>query len=151
MGKLHALKTYYDHRHGLVTLEDDVLSIVRQVRELYGDRVYILLDEHSGFYHFVEHDGQTERLIFTTETLDARSLERLQRADSHSRGYVDSYDEVEREQDALHEEQERSLRERIREPLERFVHTLRQDGVEPLLPTPVPISGRKRKVGRPSA
>jgi hypothetical protein len=151
MGKLHAIKTFYDARLGLVTLEDDVLSIVRQVRQLYGDRVYVLLDETNGFYHFVEKTDTEEKLIFTTDVLDARALERLQQADSQWRGYADPYDEAEREQDLLRADQERSLRERIREPLERFVHTMRQDGIEPSLPTPVPVSGRRRKVGRPSA
>ena len=152
MGRLHAIKTFYDNQLGLVTLEDDVLSIVRQVRELYGDRVYVMLDETNGFYHFVEHcEDQTERLIFTTDSLDARALERLQKADATWRGHIDPYDAVEAEQDELNEAADRSLSERMREPLERFVHTLRRDGVEPLLPLQVPVSGRGRKVGRPSA
>jgi hypothetical protein len=151
MAKLHAIQTFYDQRLGLVTLEDDVLSIVRQVRDLYGDRVYILMDETNGYYHFVEKTDTEEKLIFTTDCLDARSLERLRRADSHSRGYVDAYDEVEKEQDELNAAHENSLRERIREPLERLIHTNKQDGLEPLMPTVMPVSGERRKVGRPSA
>src|SRR5215469_925651 len=65
MPRLHAIRSFYDQRLGLVTLEDDVLSVVRQVRELYGGRVFVLLDEITGAYHLVENSAEgTERLIF---------------------------------------------------------------------------------------
>ena len=138
MGRLHGIKTFYSNRLGLVTLEDDVLSIVSQVREMYGDRIYILLDDETGSYHFVEHcDDHTERLIFTTDSLDPRALERLQRADSTWRGHGDPYDEAEREQDKMREDADNLLREQMREPLERLVHAMKREGRDERLPLTV--------------
>jgi hypothetical protein len=102
MTELRAIKTYYDSRQGLVTLSDDVLGIVCQVRELYGGRVSVNWEPTTESFIFTENceDG-TERLIFACDELDPRALERLQRSDSHSRMYEDVYDKAEREQDEL--------------------------------------------------
>ena len=138
--ELYAIKSWYDNRLGMVTLEDDVLSIVRQVRELYGQRVTIELDQFSNVYHFVEHgEDHTDRLIFTVDELDARALERLIRSDSHSRTYEDPYDAAEREQDANHAEIDRRNSERLKEEGERLAHALRKDGQMPDFPLPVAI------------
>src|SRR5215467_5313259 len=98
--ELRALHTWYTQRHGWVTLDDDVLSIVRQVRDLYGDRITIEFNHHTGDYVFVEHcEDHTDRLIFTTAELDGRALDRLLKADSQSRVYQDPYDAAEHAQD----------------------------------------------------
>src|SRR5215471_19709825 len=80
--ELRTLKTWYTARDGWVTLDDDVLSIVRQVRDLFGNRVTVEMNPQNGDYVFVEHceDG-ADRLIFTTQELDGRCVERLLRAD----------------------------------------------------------------------
>ena len=127
--ELYAMKTFYDNREGLVTLEDDVLSIVTQVRELYGHRIKICLEPTTGHYVFSERceDG-TERLIFITEELDARCLDRLRRADSHSRGYEDPYDVAEREQDRILAEKDQKSMEGIMEAGERLAWAFEEDG-----------------------
>jgi hypothetical protein len=138
--ELHAVKAWYDHRVGMVTLEDDVLSIVRRVRETYGDRVTIELDENQGVYHFVEHcEDRTDRLIFSTSVLDHRSLERLLRSDSHARTYQDPYDAAEREQDELNALKDRMFGEKVKEVGEELAHSLRKEGMAPYFPTPVAI------------
>jgi len=138
--ELHAIRTWYDHREGMVTLEDDVLSIVRQVRELYGTKITIELDTNWGCYHFVEHcDDHTDRLIFTTPELDGRALDRLLRSDSHGRMYQDPYDAAERAQDESNAAVDRANSERIMQVGEQLAHALRQDGRAPRLPLPVPI------------
>ena len=123
--ELHAIPTFYTARHGMVTLEDDVLSIVRQVKQVYGDRVVIELDDHTGVYHFIEHceDG-TDRLIFTTDHLDNRDLERLMRADSTGRLYEDPYDAAEREQDELQAAIDESKMDGVRDAAERLAWAL---------------------------
>jgi hypothetical protein len=100
--ELHAVKCFYTQREGLVELEDDVLSIVRQVRDLYGNRVKVNWEPTTGHYVFVEssEDG-TDRLIFTTPELDGRALDRLIASDSRARGYEDAYDKAERDQDQV--------------------------------------------------
>src|SRR5262245_14591776 len=138
--ELHAVRAWYDNRLGMVTLDDDVLSIVRQVRELYGQRVSVVLDEDLGVYHFVEHvNDHEQRLIFSTSELDARSLERLQRSDSHGRTYEDPYDAAEREQDADRAAYDAQYGEKVKEVGEELAHALRKDGKAPFFPTPVAI------------
>jgi hypothetical protein len=129
--ELHAVKTFYTDQDGLVTLEDDVLSIVRQVREQYGNRVNIRLEPTTGQYVFSENcaDG-TERLIFASEHLDQRDLDRLMQADSTLRGYEDTYEKAEREQDEDQAQMEKEMLEELREQGERLAHALRQDGVD---------------------
>jgi hypothetical protein len=140
MTQLYAIKAWYDNRLGMVTLEDDVLSIVRQVRELYGGRITIELDPDRGCYHFVEHcEDHTDRLIFSVGELDARALERLQGADSQVRGHEDPYDAAEREQDAIWNAQEEASREVVRSHGEELAHALKKDGVMPRLPLTVSI------------
>lgn len=123
--ELHAIKAFYDERHGLVELEDDVLSIVRQTREHFGNRVKITWEPTTEHYVFIENceDG-TERLIFTTDVLDARSLLRLIASDSHGRGYEDAYDKKEREQDQAQAELDAQNMEGIRDAGERLAWAL---------------------------
>jgi len=130
--ELHAVKAFYSRREGLVELEDDVLSIVRQVREAHGDRVKISWEPTTEMYVFSENCGDgTERLIFMVEELDGRTLERLAQADSFSRGYVDAYDRTEREQDEAFAAREEAARERLRDQGERLAHALKKDGIGP--------------------
>jgi hypothetical protein len=133
--KLHAVRSFYTRRDGLITLEDDVLSIVRQVREDYGGRVTVEMDPDTGEFLFIEHgeDG-TDRLIFSTSSLDPLALDRLKRADSQSRGYEDPYDAAEREQDALHDALDAKTSEKFLEHGEPLAHALKKDGVMPRLP-----------------
>jgi hypothetical protein len=138
--ELYAIKSWYDNRLGMVTLEDDVLSIVRQVRELYGQRVTIEYDQFQEVYHFVEHcDDHIDKLIFTTPELDGRALDRLIRSDSHARTYEDPYDAAEREQDATFALIDERNSERLKEEGEKLAHALRKDGQMPDLPLPVAI------------
>jgi hypothetical protein len=138
--ELRAIKSYYDGHLGLVTLEDDVLSIVRQIRERYGTRIKVSWEPTTGYYVLSEMcSDRNERLIFTTDTLDGRTLTRLMEADSQSPGYVDAYDAAEAEQDRLQEEIDEKQRERLRDPAEALVHALKKDGIEPHLPLTVPI------------
>jgi hypothetical protein len=111
--RLRAIKSFYNGRDGLITLEDDVLSVVTQVRELYGDRITVEMDPDTGYFHFIGHENGTDYLIFTTPELDPRALDRLQRADQHSRAYADPLDAVEREQDELSREKDLASMERI--------------------------------------
>jgi hypothetical protein len=127
--ELYAMKSFYTAREGLVQLDDDVLSIVRQVRELYGHKVKICLEPTTEEYVFSENceDG-TERLIFTTPDLDARCIQRLQDADSQLRGYQDAYDRAEHEQDELDRSKDEKSMDGIRDAGERLAWALEEDG-----------------------
>lgn len=138
MTQLRAIKTFYDNRLGLVTLEDDVLSIVRQVRQLYGERITIEMDPDLGCYHFIEHcEDHTDRLIFTVTELDGRVLDRLLKADSTSRSYEDPYDAAERAQDAEHQAVEDEYRGYLSEAGAHLIHALKKEGKADRLPATV--------------
>jgi hypothetical protein len=136
---LRAIKSYYSSELGaLVTLEDDVLSIVSQVRDLYGDKVSIQLDPDTGWYHFVAHEADgTDRLIFSVDCLDPRALDRLQRADSHTRGFRDPYEAAEREQDELQALMQRERSEQMLEAGEELVFHLKRQGLAPRMPAQI--------------
>jgi hypothetical protein len=136
--RLYAIKRFYAGGR-LVTLEDDVLSVVRQVRELYEDRVTIEMDPDTGWFHFTGHENGTDYLIFSTDCLDARALDRLLSSDSHWRGHRDPYDAAEREQDELDAAKEAAGREQINIVGEKLAHALREEGKAPRLPLPVSI------------
>lgn len=141
MGRLRAIRSYYSSREGgLVTLEDDVLSIVSQVREEYGEKVTIELDPSTGWFHFVGHENDADYLIFSAEKLDPRTMERLRQSDSRWIGFQDPYDAAEREQDRLQEEMQAELRDQVLAHGERLAHALKADGVMPRLPLSVAIS-----------
>lgn len=136
--RLHAIQQFYSNRLGLVALDDDVQSIVKQVRELYGDRVGVHMDEDSGEYYFTEYceDG-TERLIFATPELDNRALERLIRADSQTRGYEDPYLAAEKAQDDEQAAADAAKLDQVHDASERLAHALRKDGADSPMPLKV--------------
>lgn len=142
------MKAWYNHEYGVIELEDDVLSIVRQVREHYDRRVTVeLLPDNMHPYAFVEHceDG-TDRLIFTCEELDGRALERLLKADSQSRMYVDPYAAAEKDQDRIEKEKEDAGRERLGPVAEEMAHALKREGRAERLPTTVGLNrGRTQR------
>jgi hypothetical protein len=145
------LKAWYNHEHGVIELEDDVLSIVRQVRETYGRRITIeLLPDSPEPYAFVEHceDG-TDRLVFTCVELDPRALERLLRSDSHGRAYIDPYDEAEQAHDSLQEAKDEHSKEQLREVAEEMAYALKREGRAESLPLTVGLSkGRTQRANR---
>ena len=117
-----------------MTLDDDVLSIVAQVRQEYGNKVSIQLDPDTGWYHFVGHEEDTtERLIFSTDCLDPRALDRLHKADAHGRGFEDSYDAAERAQDDAQAAIDRAHAEKVAESGEELLHYVQKAGQAPFL------------------
>jgi len=145
------MKAWYNHEHGVIELEDDVLSIVRQVREQYGRRITIeLLPDSPEPYAFVEHceDG-TDRLVFTCVELDPRALERLLRSDSHGRAYIDPYDEAEQAHDSLQEAKDEHSKEQLREVAEEMAYALKREGRGESLPLTVGLNkGRTQRAKR---
>lgn len=122
-------RLFYTNREGLVEVSDDVQSIVRQVREITNGRIKVHIDEQSGEYFLVEYcEDQTERLVFTTPTLDARVITRLLNADSQTRGHEDPYDVAEREQDKLLREADERTMDGIRDAGERLAWAMEEDG-----------------------
>jgi hypothetical protein len=138
--RLGAIKTFYNNRMGLITLEDDVLSVVSQVREISEGRITVELDPERNIYHMIEHceDG-TDRLVFSVSELDGRAVERLRRADSYWRGHRDPYADAEREQDEIFAQQEAASREKLNEHGEEIAFHLREAGIYPRMPLPVSI------------
>lgn len=145
MSRLHAIKHYYDAEQGaMVELEDDVLGIVRQIHELYDQRIAVNLDPITEWYHITEHcDDGAERLIFSTDVLDGRTLERLQKADSQWRSYEDPYDASEKAQDEAQAAIDARYRDRLYEEGERLMHAMKRSGLAPRLPLHLPMRMRR--------
>ena len=145
------MKAWYDRERGVIELEDDVLSIVRHVREIYGENISIeLLPDNPEPYAFVEHceDG-TDRLVFTCVELDGRALERLLRSDSHGRAFIDPYDEAEQAHDALQEAKDEHSKEQLREVSEEMAYALKREGRAESLPLTVGLSkGHTQRANR---
>lgn len=137
--RLHAIKSFYDNQAGgLVTLEDDVLSIVSQVQEISDGRISINLDPDTGWFHLVEHcEDTTDRLVFSVSELDGRVVERLRKADSRWAGFEDPYDAAEREQDENHALIERAQVDQVLQSGEELLFYIHRDGKAPRLPTQV--------------
>jgi hypothetical protein len=140
MTRIPALKSFYTNQLGLVELEDDVLGVVSRVREITDGRVTVELDDHTGWFHLVEHcEDTTDRLVFSTQQLDGRVVERLLKADAHSRLHEDPYDAAEREQDEIWNAQQAAGLEKVKEAGEELAFHLRKAGKAPRLPMPVSI------------
>lgn len=79
--EVHAVKTWYDQHLGVVEVEDDVVNVVRDIREI-SPRIRVFYNEQRGNYDIVEscQDG-TDRLIFSVDSLDARVPLRLRQVD----------------------------------------------------------------------
>lgn len=145
--RLRAIKTFYSGRDGLVTLEDDVLSIVSQVKQDYGDKITVEVDPDTGQFLFIEHcEDHTDRLIFSTDELDGRALDRLRRADAQYRGHEDPYAAAEREQDEAQRRIDQAHTERILETGEELLFALKKDGRAPRMPTQVFIPAGVRSL-----
>jgi hypothetical protein len=135
--ELHAVKTWYDQRYGVVAVEDDVLNVVRDIREI-DPRIHVFHNEQTGKFDLVEHclDG-VERLIFSVEELDPRVVSRLRESDSWRDGNPDHVvaDEddfltkAEKEQEQLQAEIQESSLEKIRDAGERLAWALDVAGV----------------------
>jgi hypothetical protein len=70
MPTLRAVKSWYSaERGGFITLQDDVLGIVSQIRRLYGDKITVELDDERGVFHFVGHENGEDYLVFTVSEL----------------------------------------------------------------------------------
>lgn len=137
---LPALKSFYANGMGLVTLEDDVLSIVSQVREMTDGKVKVQLDPDTGWYHLVEFcEDTTQRLVFSVEDLDGRVIDRLGRADSRRSDHEDPYAAAEREQDEAQAAIDKAYAESVVEHGEEMLFHIRQAGAAPRLPLPVSI------------
>jgi hypothetical protein len=140
MTRIPALRSFYSNRHGLVELADDVLGVVSRVREISDGRITVELDDDTGWFHLVEHcEDTTDRLVFSTESLDGRVVERLLQADAQSRGHEDPYAAAEREQDAIWQKQQDEKVELVKEHGEELLFHLRRDGHAPHIPVPVAI------------
>jgi len=79
--ELHAVKTWVDRREGVVEVDDDVLGVVADLKQI-SDRLHVYWNDQSEWFDIVESclDG-TDRLVTTVPALDARVVEKIKAAD----------------------------------------------------------------------
>lgn len=126
--EIRAIKTWVDTHHGVVSITDDVLSIVQRMREI-DPRLKVYYNEQRGEYNIVEAclDG-TDRLVFTVEDLDARVISRLLECDQWNPNNPDVLDKIDKHNEGVEAEIDRVNRDKIGEVGERLAWALEEDG-----------------------
>jgi hypothetical protein len=123
----------------LQVVEDDVLNVVRKIRDEFSPRVSVYWNDHIQKFTLTETslDGTEERLIFNVDLLDERVLDRLRHADQwrgrEDPAYVlpDSEDflaRIEEAQEVLDAEKDRAFHEKREELKERYEAFAELDG-----------------------
>jgi hypothetical protein len=79
--EVHAVQTWFDRKHGVMTVDDDVQNVVRDLRAI-DERIVVYYNEQTSGFDIVERclDGR-ERLVFSVDELDQRAVIRLRSAD----------------------------------------------------------------------
>lgn len=138
--ELYAIKSWYDQNRGVITLEDDVLGVVQEIKRISDGRVRVYYNAQSDAYDLVELClDHTERLVFSTKELDQRVLIRFQEADqwggdTPDRGMQkpegeDFADEADALNEAMFEARDEASRDKLGDVGERLAWALDIAGV----------------------
>lgn len=137
--EVHAVKTWFDTRHGVVEVTDDVLGVIQQVKAI-DPRLKVYYNKQTGGYDLVEAClDRTERLVFSVAALDQRVVDRLHQADHWGTNHPDYRDKFRPEgedfltqldaaQERDQEELMEPLRQRLGDAAERLCHAMDQGG-----------------------
>src|SRR5262245_3432571 len=137
--EIPAIKTWYDQRHGVIELSGDVLGIVERVKEI-DPRLHIFYNEQTEGFDLIEHclDG-VQRLVFSTDALDQRLIDRLLQSDHWGSDTPDHRDEfrpddqdfaseIDKSNEEYWQAKEEKSRHRLQDAGERLAWALEQDG-----------------------
>jgi len=137
--QIPAIKTWYDARQGVISLDGDVLGIVERVKEI-DPRLSIYYNEQTNGFDLVESclDG-TDRLVFSVDELDQRLVDRLLQADHWGSDTPDHRDdfrpdskdfasEIDESNEALVRRFEEGVREKLLDAGERLAWAMEEDG-----------------------
>lgn len=119
------------NRNCLVTIEDDVLSVKKQILDRWPDfigDVYWDKDRMVWIITQIEVDG-TESLLFESQTLDQRVIGRIEAADRWSRDNPDILDEIDKLNDQREKEIDAKTNEQLVEVADRLRHAWKKDGL----------------------
>lgn len=120
--------TYFDaNKQRLITIEDDVLGIKAEILKTWS-QIRVYFDEWDEKWILTEvcDDGE-ERLVFDTEQLDQRVLDRLHRADGATG--VDFLYEIEKEEARLQKDRRDKFLDQIGDVAERLQTAMHRDGI----------------------
>ena len=110
-------------KHGRITVEADVGSVVKQIQEI-DPRLGVIWDVDGEFFAVVEQDGPRQRVVLTALELDHRVLLRLKEISSPDYDYVADMDRIDADADRL---KDHRFSEQTGEIAERMAHALRTD------------------------
>jgi hypothetical protein len=71
------------------TTDPEVIRFKDELRQRWGDRVFLLVDTDNMEFAICGRDHGKEYLIFTTRQLSDQTIKRIYEADQGSAGYVD--------------------------------------------------------------
>lgn len=126
--EIRAIKTWVDSHHGMVSITDDVLSIVQRMREI-DPRLKVYYNEQRGEYNIVESClDSVERLVFTVPTLDARVISRLLEADQYNPNNPDVLDKIDAHNKGIEAKLGEANLDRLRDAGERLAREFGEDG-----------------------
>lgn len=79
--EVRAVQTWFDRKHGVMVVDDDVQNVVRDLKAI-DERIVVYYNEQTEGFDLIERclDGK-ERLIFSVDELDQRAVHRLREAD----------------------------------------------------------------------
>jgi hypothetical protein len=120
--------SYVDAFRGLVTIEDDVLGVKRQIEERWPS-LEVAFDKDRLVWMIIEHGDTRHSLVFETSTLDGRVIERIEKADQQSPNSIDFLDAMDKVNEEIERDRDRRFSDQIGDFGERFLHALKQDGV----------------------
>jgi len=121
--------SYVDANQGrLVTFEDDVLGVKKEILDRWSHVLDCVWDEVDMQFVIYEKcpDGD-ERLLFATDTLDRRVIERIHRA--YESDPEDLLHEIDKQNAQLEKDKIFALSEKTGDAIERLQLAMHQDGI----------------------
>ena len=120
-----------DRNGDLVTIDEDVLDIARQLREI-DPCLSVIFNERRGLFVVVEtlEDG-SETLVTTAEVLDQRLIERIRKISHSDYSYTAELDRIDKERTKAIDHR---FREAVGEAGERLKSVLKPKGSSIVVP-----------------
>lgn len=107
----------------MVAIEQDLLDVISRIREI-DPRLSVKWSVDGEYFAIYEDVNGKDELVFTTNELDQRVVERLQFLASVDYDYVKEIDRADKDAEKA---QEHEFSEKVGERGERLAHALRKD------------------------
>jgi hypothetical protein len=107
----------------------DYMRFLSELQSRWGDRVFVVEDLEKGNFAICGREGSREYIIFHTDQLNDRTIERIYAADQADRGYEDVVAFLEKSWDAEDAAEDARFSEIVAEAGPRLAHAFKKDGL----------------------